>query len=149
MEWNGRSRFRRACRRRDRPKSIPNFDPLRRALPPHLGDPTDPITHSPYDCTVTEVCDRFGGTKDRKRILSGFLDVREELRALGLDGFQWLDGSFVEDIEALEQRAPRDLDVVTFVTRPAAPLDLFAALRQRGGLMLRYEEVLRKSHVDH
>jgi hypothetical protein len=29
-------------------------------------------------------------------------------------GFQWLDGSFLENIEASEGRSPRDLDVVTF-----------------------------------
>jgi hypothetical protein len=34
-------------------------------------------------------------------------------------GFQWLSGSFMEDIEATESRSPRDLDVVTFVHRPA------------------------------
>ena len=28
-------------------------------------------------------------------------------------GFQWLDGSFLEDIEVREGRSPRDLDVVT------------------------------------
>lgn len=29
-------------------------------------------------------------------------------------GFQWLDGSFLTDIETTERRAPSDLDVVTF-----------------------------------
>ncbi|QXQ21657.1 hypothetical protein I7845_17240 [Pseudomonas tolaasii] len=31
-----------------------------------------------------------------------------------VDGFQWLDGSFTENIELIERRAPRDIDVVTF-----------------------------------
>ncbi|MFA6246256.1 MAG: hypothetical protein WC615_04905 [Mucilaginibacter sp.] len=31
-----------------------------------------------------------------------------------VDGFQWVDGSFVENIELLEGRPPSDLDVVTF-----------------------------------
>jgi hypothetical protein len=30
-----------------------------------------------------------------------------------LDAVQWLDGSFLEDIESQEGRPPRDLDVVT------------------------------------
>lgn len=30
-----------------------------------------------------------------------------------INGVQWLDGSFLEDIESLQKRAPRDLDVVT------------------------------------
>lgn len=31
-----------------------------------------------------------------------------------IDGFQWLDGSFIENIEITENRPPRDLDLVTF-----------------------------------
>jgi hypothetical protein len=34
-------------------------------------------------------------------------------------GFQWLDGSFLEDVETLEHRPPRDIDVVTFLHTPA------------------------------
>ena len=34
------------------------------------------------------------------------------------DGFQWLAGSFLEHIEALERRHPRDMDVITFCRRP-------------------------------
>ena len=42
------------------------------------------------------------------------------MRDLGFStGFQWLDGSFVEDIEARENRAPNDVDVVTFSYKPA------------------------------
>jgi hypothetical protein len=29
-------------------------------------------------------------------------------------GFQWLDGSFAEQIELLEGRPPKDIDVVSF-----------------------------------
>ena len=35
------------------------------------------------------------------------------------DGFQWLDGSFLENIEVIEARSPNDLDVVTFFRLPA------------------------------
>lgn len=31
-----------------------------------------------------------------------------------IDGFQWLDGSFIENIEITENRPPNDLDLVTF-----------------------------------
>jgi hypothetical protein len=34
-------------------------------------------------------------------------------------GFQWLDGSFVEDVESREERHPNDIDVVTFAHGPA------------------------------
>ena len=46
--------------------------------------------------------------------MNRFLEFRERLQAEGLTkGFQWLDGSFLEDIETKENRPPRDLDVVT------------------------------------
>ena len=36
------------------------------------------------------------------------------MNSLGLvNGFQWLDGSFLEDVEIREQRSPNDLDLVT------------------------------------
>jgi len=31
-----------------------------------------------------------------------------------VQGFQWIDGSFVEDIERTERRKPNDIDIVTF-----------------------------------
>jgi hypothetical protein len=34
-------------------------------------------------------------------------------------GFQWLDGSFLEDIEKTERRDPGDIDIVSFVRFPA------------------------------
>lgn len=69
---------------------------------------------SPYPCTTLDVCQRLGTTVERRAILGKFLDFRERLRNEGLtNGFQWLDGSFVEDVEQRENRAPKDLDVVT------------------------------------
>jgi hypothetical protein len=48
--------------------------------------------------------------------LAGFLAFRQEIHAAGAtSGFQWLDGSFAENVEALEGRAPKDLDCVTFL----------------------------------
>ncbi|WP_353404918.1 hypothetical protein [Brucella sp. NBRC 13694] len=35
-----------------------------------------------------------------------------------IDGFQWLDGSFMEDVENLRNRPPNDIDVVTFFKLP-------------------------------
>jgi len=53
--------------------------------------------------------------------LVGLLDFRAMLYRFGLEeGFQWLDGSFLENIELLESRAPRDIDVVTFVPSMAS-----------------------------
>lgn len=73
---------------------------------------------SPYVATALEVTASFGGTPERQAILHGWLAHRAALRAVGFGrGFQWLDGSFVED------KQPRDLDVVTFLYRPATVSD--------------------------
>jgi hypothetical protein len=92
---------------------IPQFD-HNLVLPPHLGDPTNPLQLSPYPCTTLDLCQRFGTTAPRRAILGKFLDFRDRLRSEGLtSGFQWVDGSFLEDVEARDGRPPNDLDVVT------------------------------------
>jgi hypothetical protein len=93
--------------------SIPDFN-HDLVLPPHLGDPVGRAQLSPYPCTTADLCQRLGSTPERRQILGGFLDFRERLRSEGLTrGFQWLDGSFLEDVETRDGRAPRDLDAVT------------------------------------
>jgi hypothetical protein len=44
-------------------------------------------------------------------------------------GFQWLDGSFMEDKETLEGIPPKDIDVVTFLELPegTTQMDLLIA----------------------
>lgn len=92
---------------------IPLFD-HNLVLPPHLGDPRLPDHLSPYPCTTLDLYERLGTTPERRMILMRFLDFRERRTSEGLTmGFQWLDGSFLEDIEVREGRSPRDLDVVT------------------------------------
>lgn len=75
---------------------------------------------SPYPTTASELVQRFASSSARVTILDGLLRYRSALRGLGfVNGFQWLDGSFVEDVEAREQRDPRDIDLVTFAHAPA------------------------------
>jgi hypothetical protein len=53
---------------------------------------------SPYVVTAFEVVTTLGSSDDRKSILRGWLRHREALRGIGFNrGFQWLDGSFVEN----------------------------------------------------
>ncbi len=93
--------------------SIPAFD-HNLVLPQNMGNPTAREQLSPYPCTTVDLCQRFGISNERRRLLVGFLDFRAELRRHGLvNGFQWLDGSFLEDIERLDNRPPKDIDVVT------------------------------------
>jgi hypothetical protein len=80
-----------------------------------------PVTpdRSPYAVSLAALVLRFGTSADRRRVLDGFLRYRSRLHFAGLvDGFQWLDGSFLEHIEMLEGRPPNDLDVVTFFRLP-------------------------------
>jgi hypothetical protein len=102
-------------------------------LPPYIGnDPKIPASMSPYACTLLETAAVFCKSKERVRIFKGLLEYRKELGRLGFSmGFQWLSGSYLEDIEAMEGRAPRDIDIVTFCMRPATwvtPADEQAAL---------------------
>jgi len=93
--------------------TIPNFD-HNLVLPPHVGNPAMLADVSPYKCTSLELCHKFATSAKRIEILKGYLLFRENLITLGLsNGFQWLDGSFLEDVETRENRPPNDLDIVT------------------------------------
>jgi hypothetical protein len=103
---------------------IPPFN-ISGVLPPYLGStPTAWASISPYQTTLFRIADRFCNSKERKEILQGLLDYRQRLNRIGLlSGFQWLSGSFLENIEVLEGRHPRDVDVVTFCHRPIDVMD--------------------------
>jgi len=74
---------------------------------------------SPYNVSLIDVVLRFGLSPERRAVLDGFLRYRAALHSAGLaQGFQWLDGSFLEDVEMLESRPPNDIDVVTFYRLP-------------------------------
>jgi hypothetical protein len=97
---------------------IPPFDGITNVLPPHLGGTGKPVDLSPYRCTMEEFVRRFAISDARKTIIAGLLAFRSELFRNKIEGFQWLAGSFVEDIETQERRDPGDVEVVTFVGRP-------------------------------
>lgn len=98
---------------------IPDFD-HNGVLPPHTGDPRVRTDMSPYPVAMLEVVKRFGTSAERRVILAGLLQMRADMRGAGIAGFQWLDGSFCQDIEAQEGRPPGDIDVVSYVRMPAA-----------------------------
>lgn len=79
------------------------------------------LPRSPYLATVEELADSFCTSVERAEILNGFLSFREELRREGfVEGFQWIDGSFVENCERVKGRPPGDVDVVSLLRRPLA-----------------------------
>lgn len=100
---------------------IPSFNPSG-VLPPYTGiSPVLPSGLSPYDASMKELAETLGTSADRAKILRGFIALRANLLALGIDdGYQWCAGSFCEDIEKLEVRSPGDIDVVTFFARPTS-----------------------------
>lgn len=84
-------------------------------LPPFIGTPTDSATMSPYQCSILDFVVKYATTPERTMILKGFLNYRKALIESGVDtGFQWCDGSFVEDVENSRDRPPNDIDLVTF-----------------------------------
>ena len=89
-------------------------------LPPFLDNPASPRDRSPYRVSLGETMIRFGrANAGRRALMSGLLDFRAALHGAGLTrGFQWIDGSFVEDVESSRGRAPWDIDVVTFFYIP-------------------------------
>jgi hypothetical protein len=88
---------------------IPHFNHSH-VLPPFLGgDPSAASDVSPYRCTMLELAERFAHLPGRRRLVDGLLDYRAALAKVGfVRGFQWLDGSFTEDVEAHAQRAPQE-----------------------------------------
>jgi hypothetical protein len=70
---------------------------------------------------------------ERCDILGGWLSHRGRLHALGfVDGFQWLDGSFCEQ---LATREPNDADLVTFFVKPTN-VDLLSLVASHSQLFI-------------
>ncbi len=95
--------------------TIPDWNALG-LLPPIDPETPTNVERSPYQVSLTDLVLRFGTSPERKAILIGFLKYRAVLHQFGAkEGFQWLDGSFMEEVEILESRPPRDIDVVSFI----------------------------------
>lgn len=87
--------------------------PIRPGVPGHDAD------RAPYCALLEEFIERFAISADRALILQGLLNYRAALHHIGIvEGFQWLNGSFLENVEDTDQRSPRDIDVVTFYRMP-------------------------------
>ena len=84
-------------------------------LPPFIGDVTLPVNQSPYPCEIVEFCHYFSTSPCRISILKGLVAFRLACVAQGIRGRQWIDGSFVENIEKSESRDPNDVDVLSLI----------------------------------
>lgn len=98
--------------------AIPDWN-AQGAIPPINNQQPTAVDRSPYIVSLMDVVLRFGLSAKRRSVLDGFLQYRAALHKAGLvQGFQWLDGSFLEHVELLESRPPNDIDVVTFYKLP-------------------------------
>ncbi len=83
------------------------------------ASPTDRGSMAPYRTSFLEIAQRYATSPERIEILKGLVRYRSEMRDLGIsEGFQWIDGSFVENCEVNRGRPPSDVDVITFSVRP-------------------------------
>ena len=117
-------------------------------IPPiQPGQPGHSPNRSPYFSTLTTLIDRFSLSPERVSILNGLFAYRSALHGLGLiEGFQWLDGSFLENIEDQETRPPKDIDVVTYFHLPAGVTQLL--LHQKAGSLFDNDYVKKTYQVD-
>lgn len=96
------------------------------------GKPGHSSDRSPYTVSLAAFVDHFGFSPERLDILEGLLQFRAELHHYGItSGFQWLDGSFLEQVELLEGRPPKDVDVVTLFHLPEGESQQSLLGRQR------------------
>ena len=126
---------------------IPNWDSNGLLPPIDEERPTLP-PRSPYNVSLLDIVERFGSTRARRRLLMGLLDFRFELHGVGLvQGFQWIDGSFAENVEAMKGQDPDDIDLVTFFRVPGQYRNESGA--QLLSPLLDRERIERDHKVDH
>ncbi|MCL1894825.1 MAG: hypothetical protein FWG02_11460 [Holophagaceae bacterium] len=88
-------------------------------LPKVIGSGLAIGEQSPFRVTLLDVADLFVVSKERLDIFRGFINYRKALHETGIcEGFQWINGSFVEDVEVFRGTPPHDIDIVTFTYLP-------------------------------
>ncbi|MGV1869702.1 DUF6932 family protein [Agrobacterium rosae] len=99
--------------------SIPHFDNRGLIPPVDMANPVGAL-RSPYSASIVELVQRFGYTPQRRRLLRNLIDYRALFASDEYaQGVQFIDGSFVEDVEAVRNRDPQDIDVFSLVYPPA------------------------------
>ncbi|MGN7612591.1 DUF6932 family protein [Magnetococcales bacterium HHB-1] len=94
---------------------IPDFN-TQGLIPPYISKSKTGDTCSPYKVCIMNLVKRFAPISSKRAyLLQGLLQFRAKLRQCGfLNGYQWIDGSFVENVEYCRERPPKDIDLVTF-----------------------------------
>jgi hypothetical protein len=127
---------------------LPSWN-LAGVLPPvRPGEPGHSADRSPYLCSLADVVQRFSTSAERMTILQGLLAFRAQLHQRGIvSGFQWLDGSFMEQVELLESRPPKDIDAVTYFEIPTGETEL--SLVTNAPDLFDHDGIKVTYHVDH
>ncbi len=99
---------------------LPPFDMSSGLMPAFIGTDATTADRSPYIVTMPELVGRFATSPERRNLLRNLLDYRDLLMTGGYtDGIQFVDGSFVENVEVIRQRPPDDIDVYSLLGIPA------------------------------
>lgn len=84
-------------------------------IPPVLGGGAD-SNRSPYVFSLELFINTFCTSVERYNILKGYISYRKRLHEVGIvSGMQWVNGSFTQNVEETEERAPNDIDIVSFI----------------------------------
>lgn len=122
---------------------LPSFD-LRGLLPPFVGVDAATQDRSPYWATMSELVKAFGTTPHRCQLLRNLIAYRALLAQGGyVSGIQFIDGSFVENVEALANRNPSDIDVFSILDVPQRYINDHAEWQATGFIFWR-DEVLNR-----
>lgn len=99
--------------------SIPDWNMAGVVPPVRPGEDPAGGDRSPYRIALDGFVDRFCFNADRAEIIRGLIRLRAGLHSIGMvHGFQWINGSFLENVEDREGRFPNDVDVVTYAFLP-------------------------------
>lgn len=118
-------------------------------LPPFITEqsPTDPAGMAPYRSSISEFILRYAQSAERIAILKGLLAYRKKLKETGItEGFQWIDGSFVENVEENLGRPPNDIDIVTFALRPTESDEIWRDLVSKNSELFN-PEISKKEYI--
>jgi len=97
---------------------VPPFD-VRGLLPPFVGADATTQERSPYPATMVDIVAQLGTTPQRRQLLRNLIAYRALLASDGYQsGIQFIDGSFVENIEGSANRPPSDIDVFSILNAP-------------------------------
>lgn len=110
------------------------------------GEDGSSPNRSPYQINIVEFVKKFSYSRERCSIIAKFLDYRQKIYQLEINqGFQWVDGSFTENVEQSRQRPPNDIDLVNFFYQPPHITEEFLA---EHGYIFEHDIVKRNYLVD-